>query len=82
MAKEKNYSWLLANFLGVLSSGAVGIFVYFLSVSIVVGIIGGGLAALVVLITVAGLSTSLSTGFVYGAITGLFLLRLLNDRKV
>jgi hypothetical protein len=79
---KKIYRWLLANLLGVLSSGAVGVFVYFLSSSIVVGLTGGGFAALIVLLTVTTLSISLSTGFVYGGITGLFLLRLLNDSQV
>ncbi|MBD2359843.1 hypothetical protein H6G36_01280 [Anabaena minutissima FACHB-250] len=79
---KKIYSWLFANLLGFLSSGTVGVLVYFLCTSIVVGLTGGGLGALFVLIPVAGLSISLSTGLIYGSITGLFLLRLLNDKKV
>lgn len=79
--KNKIYIWLLANFCGVLASGLVGILLCFVSVAVAMAITGGGLGALFIFIMVATLSISLSSGLTFGGITGLFLLRLLNDRK-
>jgi hypothetical protein len=79
--KNKIYMWLFANFCGVLASGLFGVLLYFVSAEIAVAITGGGLGAIFIFIMVATLSISLSSGLTFGGITGLFLLRLLNDRK-
>lgn len=79
---KKISQWLLAYIISILASVLVGVFLYFVSTSLAVGLTGGGLGALAVVLIIAPLLISLSSGLIYGSITFFFLPSLLNNNEI
>ncbi|WP_414751878.1 hypothetical protein [Anabaena sp. CCY 9910] len=76
---KKISQWLLTHILSILASILVGVFLFFLTISIGRGLSSGGLGVLVYAFLIAPLLISVSTGIIYGSITILFLPSILKN---